>query len=114
MSEMLVADLEWWAGKKRESVESGSQYATKDAKTLAELERWIVWRTQCPGDAWTGIRGEARVVAAVPACDPELHAWGDRGPAKLATQPDDYESTSGGNGFSDADYGTVDDEEIPF
>lgn len=107
MSEMLLHDLEWWLAKKREGAESGGQYAENDRKTAAELERWVAWRTQCPGEAWTGVRGEARVTAAVPARDPELHAWGDRAPAVLAPPPP-------AGGYSDTDYGGIDDEEIPF
>lgn len=107
MSEMTLSDLEWWLTKKRESVASGSKYAAKDAKTAAELERWITWRRQSPSEAWSGIRGEARVTAAVPRRDPELHSWDEL--TELPPEP----STSGGL-YSDEDYGGGSDEEIPF
>lgn len=112
MSEMLLHDLEWWLAKKKESVASGGRYAEKDAKTVAELERWIAWRTACPGEAWTGVRGDRRVTALPPARDPELHEWGPRAPARLEVTEDDREPASGG--FSDQDYGASADEDIPF
>jgi hypothetical protein len=106
MSEMLLHDLEWWLAKKREGAASGSQYAGKDAKAAAELERWVAWRTQCPAEAWNGIRGEARVTAAAPSRDAELHPWDEdaRPPAPVASR----------GAFSDEDYGGATDEEIPF
>ena len=112
-SELTLESLEWWLSKKQESVDSGGPYADRDAKTVEALERFVAWRRACPADAWSGTRGKDRVTAAAPSREPELHAWGTRGPAPLNVQPGDHDQQSRGS-YSDDDYGAGSDDEIPF
>lgn len=99
MSEMLVADLIWWRAKKQESVESGGQYADKDAKTVSRLDKWIAWRALFPTETWSGTRGDNRATAAPPSKEPKLNPWGDTGrpnggrnaPPPSAEDPDEID-----------------------
>lgn len=82
MSEMTLEDLAWWAKKTRESVERGGEYAERNAKSLATLEKWITWRTLYPDARWSGKRGDERVTAEAPARKPAVHPWGPRNDTK--------------------------------
>jgi hypothetical protein len=77
-SELDLNSLEWWRGKKAESVASGSEWAEKDEKWVAKLDKWIEWRRLFPYEPWSGTRGEDRASAAPPSREPALHPWGDR------------------------------------
>lgn len=92
-SEMSLDGLVFWHKKATESAASGGQYAEKDAKKAASLERWINWRSCEPETVWTGERDNRRVTAVVPSRDPRLNAsaGGNSSPATAdhQTPPDD-------------------------
>lgn len=100
MSETELASLKWWREKKQESANSGSQYAARDAKDVATLDKWIAWREQSPTECWSGTRGDESVMAAAPSRSPVLRENTRRGPAP----PPDYEPEPM----------PADDGEIPF
>lgn len=78
-SEMTLDDLVWWRGKKAESAASGGDFAERDGKWVAKLDKWIEWRRLFPNEVWSGTRGEDRATAKPPSREPELHPWGERG-----------------------------------
>lgn len=78
LSEMDLRSLEWWEQRKRQSGESGSQYAERDRKTADTLAKWIEWRRIAPHETWSGKRNDTRVTAAPPSREPRIHAWGPR------------------------------------
>lgn len=77
-SELDLNSLEWWRGKKAESVAAGTEWAEKDAKWVAKLDKWIEWRRLFPYEPWSGTRGEDRASGAPPSRDPKLYPWGER------------------------------------
>lgn len=83
-SEFALRMLVWWRNKYSESASNGGQYAEKDAKRAASLDRWIAWRVCFPSDIWTGTRDDREVVAKMPSHKPTLH---DRDVPPVA-QPD--------------------------
>jgi hypothetical protein len=109
MSEMVLADLEWWARAKKKSAESGGTYADKDRKTFETLTKWIAWRTLYPSDTWSGKRGDERVSAAPPSGNPRINEWGPRsdvkkkpaagGPTQAPRADDDGGADPEGYGF---------------
>lgn len=117
MSEMTFDDLSWWHGKKQESAKSGSQWAEKDGKMAQKISHWLKWRAAFPTDIWTGERNHVKVTAAPPSRDPKLYSWDDvkRNDTASASADDGYGAApSGGNEYSDADYGGSSDDSIPF
>jgi hypothetical protein len=104
MSEMLLADLEWWHARKEESANGGGKYAEKDAKTVTSLAKWIAWRKACPSDVWSGTRNDATETAAAPSRSPALHSWDDA--PKRGTSP----AATGSSQWSDEDYSVGSDE----
>lgn len=91
-SEFALRMLVWWRDKYSESAAGGGQYAEKDAKRAASLDRWIAWRICFPSDIWTGTRDDAEVVAKIPSHKPTLHQR-DARPAEtpdyVAAEPED-------------------------
>lgn len=73
-SEFALRMLVWWRNKYSESAASGGQYAEKDAKRAASLDRWIAWRICFPGDVWSGTRDDREVVAKAPSHKPTQHS----------------------------------------
>lgn len=106
VSEMALDDLTWWRGKKAESAAAGTEWAEKDAKWVAKLDKWIEWRRLFPYETWSGTRGNARATAAPPSKDAALHAWGPRGASTSApvessgASPDDDGRASADDDFS--------------
>jgi hypothetical protein len=88
LSELALDSLEWWLSKKRESAEGGGQYAEKDAKLVATLEKWVTWRRVFPYEQWSGTRGDDRAIATFPCKNPRLRQWEPR--------PNDGSKPSGG------------------
>lgn len=82
MSEMALADLEWWRNTKQKSADGNGDYADRDRKSVATLEKWIAWRVCFPSDTWSGKRGEDRVSGAPPSRNPTVRQWGPRSDAK--------------------------------
>ena len=78
MSEMDLNSLVYWQGKKRESAQSGSQWAEKDQKVADLLSKWIEWRKLFPEQRWSGTRGDDRMTAAAPSREPALNKWPPR------------------------------------
>lgn len=104
VSEMTLDDMTFWRGKKAESAASGGEWAEKDAKWVTKFDKWIEWRRLFPNEVWSGTRGESRATAAPPSRDPALHPWGDKKKADSSPPP-------AGNGYSDADYGSTDNDD---
>jgi hypothetical protein len=99
-SEMSLESLVFWHRKAIESSTSGSQYAEKDAKKAANLERWIKWRECEPDVLWAGERDNKKATGAAPSRDPRLH---DNEPRGATAPPSDQ--------YDDA---PPDDDSIPF
>jgi hypothetical protein len=76
MSEMALADLEWWRNTKQKSADGNGDYADRDRKSVATLEKWIAWRVCFPSDTWSGKRGEDRVSGAPPSRNPTVQPMG--------------------------------------
>ncbi len=101
MSEMDLESLKWWFDTKTKSAKGGGQYAERDGKTAATLDKWIVWRLVFPDARWSGIRDKDRATAAMPSREPQVQQWQQKqqlAPAQtsaVATPPAD----DGGYGF---------------
>lgn len=99
-SETDLEGLRFWHKRYADSALKGGQYADKDKKNAAEMERWIAWRECEPSAAWGGERNRERVTAHAPSAKPSV--WpSQRGGQRAAPPPD-----TGG----DVDV----DSEIPF
>jgi hypothetical protein len=85
-SECDLKGLLYWHGKAVESAESGSQYAAKDKKKAASLERWIAWRNVEPAAVWTGTRDDSPATALAPSSHPEVYS---RDAPPTAAAPDE-------------------------
>jgi len=103
-SETDLEGLRFWHKRYRESAQKGGQYAEKDAKRASELERWIAWREWEPETTWHGIRNNEQVAAAPPSSKPVLRDYEPRGGGNSYAEQ--------GGGYSDEEYGAVDD--VPF
>jgi hypothetical protein len=114
MSEMLLNDLQWWRNKKQESVDSGGEYAEKDAKSIKALDAFIAWRTIAPTEAWSGTRGEDRVTAAPPSKSPVVNESGPKRQQQQGRADSRTASSGGGSGYSDSDYGASAEDDLPF
>jgi hypothetical protein len=118
MSEMTAEDLAWWYEKTQKSANAGGQYAEKDAKLASKISHWVKWRSVFPGALWSGERNRVKVTAAPPSREPKLHSWEDskRNDSTASAPVDDGygAAPSGGNEYSDADYGGSSDDSIPF
>jgi hypothetical protein len=126
-SETSLRSLIFWRDRAQASADGGGQWAAKDAKNAADLNRWIAYREFFPDTAWSGERNNEALVAAPPSDKPRTYPRTARGGGggqqrrqqqKQEPPPDDYfgtgeNSKSGGGGYSDADYGGG-EEDIPF
>jgi hypothetical protein len=104
-SEYDLEGLRFWHAQKQQGAESGGQYADKDAKSAKALSYWIAWREQNPGAVWSGERNRQQVTAKPPQAKPEVYPRdGARGaaPSEATTQ------------YSDSDYGSDDNDDLPF
>lgn len=72
-SETDLEGLVYWHGRAKESADAGGQYAEKDAKKCAALERWIAYRSWYPHLTWEGQRGDEQVRAAGPRAKPKVY-----------------------------------------
>lgn len=106
-SETDLDGLRFWHKRAAESAANGGQYAEKDEKQAKALAYWIAFREQNPSAIWTGERNREQVTARAPMAKPEVY---QRTGAPRAAAP----AATGGGGFSDADYGSDDDSDIPF
>lgn len=91
-SEMDLACLKWWAERFRVKAERAakeeSQWAAREAKKVANLEKWIAWREWYPEVAWRGVRGDVDVTAEPPCEWPEIHQRPESDkPERPATKP---------------------------
>ncbi len=105
MSEMELESLKFWHKTYAEKDKSG-QYGEKNKKTETALKYWVEWRSCFPTAVWTGERDHAKVTAAAPSRDPELHSW-DAGPAPAARAERSFDD-------GPATAGADDDSDIPF
>jgi hypothetical protein len=96
-SETDLDGLRFWCGKYKESAESGSQWAEKDAKNAEKLGYWIAWRECFPKDAWQGQRNDDQVTAAVPSHKPHIHEWEPKPEAAVPANRGDAYEEEGGN-----------------
>ena len=97
-SEYDAEGLRYWHD--RYAHNTNPEYAEKDAKRAKALTFWIEWREQNPTAIWTGERNHAVVTAAAPSGKPPVY------PREPRTEP----SRTAGGGFSDADYGSPEDD----
>jgi hypothetical protein len=72
-SETAAEGLHYWRKKYQQSADSGSEYAAKDAKKVAVLEKWIAWRECFPDATWSGERNDRAVTAKPPSTRPEVY-----------------------------------------
>lgn len=86
-SECDVSQLTWYRDRSQRSVDSGGQYAEKDAKLLGNLERWLAWRADDPVSQWVGVRGDDVVTAAAPAARPQRYPWDHRPAPEPVPEP---------------------------
>lgn len=87
-SETDTEGLGYWRGRYAESAAKGGQYADKDQKNFAEMERWLKWREWFPEAIWSGERNKERVVAQAPSNKPMVYAT-QRNGARPAPPPVD-------------------------
>lgn len=73
-SETDLSGLQWWRDRYQQSAEGGGQYAEKDAKRVASLDRWIAWRQAEPAERWVGERGDVDTTAAPPCAKPRVYS----------------------------------------
>jgi hypothetical protein len=85
-SETALDGLEYWAKKYKAGAEGGGQYATQDAKRLANMEKWIAWRQLFPSECWSGKRGDEDVVARPPSTRPTVYPRQGGGQRRTAPQ----------------------------
>lgn len=71
-SESLVKDLQFYADRARAN--TNPQYAEKDQKLAASLDRWIAYREVDPMGRVTTMRGEEQVTAQPPSKFPTKHS----------------------------------------
>ncbi len=103
-SESNLENLRYWHARAAEgAAKPNSQYAEKDQKQAAELEKWIAWRECSPDAIWSGTRGNDQVTAAPPSGKPMVY---QRSGVRQAPPPQDT------GGFDD-DY-PDDGDRIPF
>ncbi len=77
-SELDFDSLEFWWKKNLESAASGGEWAEKNGKTAASLEKWVAWRRHFPHDQWRGTRGDEKAVAALPSREPRVNQWEEK------------------------------------
>lgn len=106
-SETSIEGLRFWHKRAKEGATKGGEYAEKDRKNAADLERWIAWREWFPESAWQGERNRAPVTAAPPADKPRVHQHEARRRDPEPTYGDDDSDYSG------ADFGG-DDDDVPY
>jgi hypothetical protein len=89
-SECSLSQIDWHMERAKKSVDSGGQWAEKDAKRLAKLAEWRTWRGCNPTVIWVGKRGdEEGVVAAPPSARPRQYPRAGNGSQRRQTQQDD-------------------------
>jgi hypothetical protein len=103
-SETDLSGLRFWHKKASESAASGSQYAAKDQKKAANLERWIKWRECLPDVCWSGERNDQPITAPAPSARPMVYESKRSGAREPEPEP-----TAGTFGGAD-----LDDSDIPF
>ena len=87
-SETALEGLEYWAKKYKAGAEGGGQYAEADTKRLANITKWIEWRSLFPSESWGGKRGDDDVVAKPPSTKPTVYPrQGGNGQRRAAPTP---------------------------
>jgi hypothetical protein len=74
-SECDASQLQWYRDLSQRSIDSGGQYAEKDAKLAARLDAWLAWRADDPTSAWVGVRGDDVCTAQAPCSRPQRVPW---------------------------------------
>ncbi len=77
-SELDLDSLEYWWAKNRDGAAAGGEWAERNGKTAATLEKWVAWRRLYPYEQWRGIRGEERAIARMPEREPVVNAWDEK------------------------------------
>lgn len=72
-SETALEGLVYWRKKYQAGADGGGQYATQDAKRVANIDKWIAWRELFPNESWGGKRGDDDVVAKPPSTKPTVY-----------------------------------------
>ncbi len=88
-SETDSEGLTFWRNRYTDSAAKGGQYADKDKKNAAEMDRWLAWRECEPSAAWSGERNRERVVAQPPCAKPMVYATQRNGQKRPEPPPDD-------------------------
>lgn len=88
-SETDLGGLHWFRNRSLESAAKGGEWAAKDQKMADNLGRWIAWREWYPDAVWSGIRGEAEVVASAPCAKPKVHPRKANGQRKQSAPAQD-------------------------
>jgi hypothetical protein len=103
-SETSLEGLCFWCNKAREGAARGGEHASKDAKRVKDLERWINWREWFPGDLWSGMRNDESTVGKPPVDKPDIHAHeprnGQRGGGQQRQQQPPPNEDDGDVGFA--------------
>jgi hypothetical protein len=87
-SETDSEGLRYWHKRYSESaLREGNEYAAKDKKNVAEMDRWLAWRECEPSAAWSGERNRERTIAAPPSNKPMVYA-NQRNGQRAAPPPD--------------------------
>jgi len=106
-SEYDAEGLRYWRDQKAASVESGGQYAERDAKSVTALNYWIAWRAAFPDAVWSGERFREPVTAKAPSGKPTVYERQQRDAA-----PSGQSQSEAGTRQAPAD--DFDSDDIPF
>lgn len=89
-SETDLRGLRWFHNRSVEAAaREGNEWATREAKTAANLAKWIAWREWYPDAVWSGVRGDEECVAAPPCAKPKVHPRRSNGQRKQQAPAED-------------------------
>jgi hypothetical protein len=115
-SECDLENLRYFRNRSAASAASGGEWADKDLKRVANLEKWIAWRSFFPDAIWSGERNNEATVAAPPSAKPRVYprtgGAARKPPPQQEAPAEDYYGTGSGNGAASEDAAGYDD--VPF